>query len=87
MVIAKRIRDLRREQGLSLDDLAARAGLQAGVIAHLEDGKEIPNFDVLESLAQALAVPTFRLFYDDGQLPLTPHLTARATFRELAEER
>ena len=85
MVIAKRIRELRAEKGLSLDELAAEAGLRTGVVSELERGEQIPTFEVLESLAQALAVPLFRLFCGD-EPPRTPHLTDRVTLRELAEE-
>ena len=53
MVIAKRIRGLREQKCLSLDDLAARAGLPASVISRLEDGREIPTCEVLERLAEA----------------------------------
>ena len=86
MAIAKRIRGFREQKCLSLDDLAARAGLPASVISRLEDGREIPTCEVLERLAEALAVPVFLLFYSDEQLPLTPHLTPRPRLRELAEE-
>ena len=51
-----RLRSLRRTLGLSLDDLAARAGLSPSTLSRIETGRRTISLDVLVPLARALHV-------------------------------
>ena len=54
--VRTRLRSLRGTLGLSLDELAARAGLSASTISRVETGKRTISLDVLVPLAAALQV-------------------------------
>jgi transcriptional regulator with XRE-family HTH domain len=55
-VVRGRLRSLRQTLGLSLDDLAARAGLSPSTLSRIETGKRTISLDVLLPLARALQV-------------------------------
>ena len=55
-VVRTRLRSLRNTLGLSLDELAARAGLSPSTISRVETGKRTISLDVLLPLASALQV-------------------------------
>jgi len=78
--LGDRIRELRREHGYSLRELAARARLKSpAFIADLERGFRFPSPEVLINLADALAVPPQDLQYYDRRPPIHE-------IRELAEK-
>lgn len=53
--LGERIRQLRDEQGVSREQLAAKAGLSAVYLKKLEAGeRESPSLDALERIARAL---------------------------------
>jgi transcriptional regulator with XRE-family HTH domain len=54
--VAKSIRTLREKQGLTLDELAARARTSRGYLWEVEKAKKTPSLEVLETLAAALEV-------------------------------
>lgn len=55
-LVRSRLRSLRQTLGLSLDELAARAGLSPSTISRIETGKRTISLDVLLPLAAALQV-------------------------------
>ena len=60
--IARRVRDLRAERGLSLDELATRCGVSRSMISLIERGESSPTAVVLEKLATGLNVSLASLF-------------------------
>lgn len=54
--IGPAIRKLRHEQALTLDDLAAQAGISASHLSRLERGQTLPSFTVLAGIAHVLSV-------------------------------
>lgn len=54
--IAQTLRDMRKEAGLTLIDLAARSGLAASTLSKIENDQMSPTYDTLLSLAQGLEV-------------------------------
>jgi DNA-binding XRE family transcriptional regulator len=55
--IAERLKKLRRDAGLSQEDLAAKAGLSASTVEQIEQGKKPdPRMNTLRALAWALGV-------------------------------
>jgi len=54
--LAKRIKALREQRGLSQESLAAKAGVSRGYLARLETGRHDPTVGTVEKLAKALRV-------------------------------
>jgi transcriptional regulator with XRE-family HTH domain len=61
-VIANRLRDERRRLGLTLQEVARRAGLSLGMISKIENAQASPSLNTLERLSQALEVPVTAFF-------------------------
>jgi transcriptional regulator with XRE-family HTH domain len=55
------LRDLRKERGLSQEDLAFESGYHSTYIGQLERGKKSPSLRTIVSLANALDVPPSEL--------------------------
>ena len=55
--LGKRIRDLRKDAGLTQQELATRAGLHRPNLARVENGRHHPNSDTLTRIAAGLGVP------------------------------
>lgn len=72
--IARRVRTLRSERGLSLDALAAASGVSRSMISVIERGESSPTAVVLEKLAVALGVALASLF---DAPPAAPQPVAR----------
>jgi transcriptional regulator with XRE-family HTH domain len=54
--IGPRIRELRLERGLTLDDLARAAGISASHLSRLERGQTAPSFIVASRIAKEIGV-------------------------------
>jgi transcriptional regulator with XRE-family HTH domain len=66
--IARRVRELRARQRLSLDALATKCGVSRSMISLIERGESSPTAVVLEKLAGGLNVPLASLFdVPDGE--------------------
>jgi transcriptional regulator with XRE-family HTH domain len=52
--IAKKIREIRQEQGVTLSDLSKRTVLSKGLLSKIENGRTIPSLPVFMNLARAL---------------------------------
>jgi transcriptional regulator with XRE-family HTH domain len=63
-VVARNLRRLRRERGLSQEELAARAGLNRNYVGMVEREENAATVDVLEQLARALNIDAIELFRD-----------------------
>ena len=59
--MAKRLKAVRAERGLTQQQLAERAGISGGYYARLERGEQDPTLSVIERLAKALGVKVGRL--------------------------
>lgn len=69
MALGKRIRQLRRAVGLSQSELAARVGVHASYIGHLETGRiKLPSENILTRLARALGTDSEDLLAAAGYL-------------------
>lgn len=51
-----RIRELRMERNMTLDDLAQRAGISASHLSRLERGQTAPSFKVAADIAREIGV-------------------------------
>lgn len=60
--IGEQIRKLRRRQGLSIEELAFRAGIHHNYLGDIERGRRNPSIRSLEKIAQGLNVSIKELF-------------------------
>ena len=68
-MISQRIRQLRLEKNLTLDQLAARSGINRGTIHRIESGEGSPRVDTLESLCRALGIELHDFFLPTNRIP------------------
>ncbi|MBL1102648.1 helix-turn-helix transcriptional regulator [Streptomyces sp. 205] len=67
-MVARNVRLLREQRGLSLAELARQAGLAKQTLSKLELGTGNPTVDTLFSIAGALGVPVTRLVAERDQV-------------------
>jgi transcriptional regulator with XRE-family HTH domain len=68
--ITERLRRVRRERGLTLEQVAASAGVSAGYLSRVEQGHRIPSIGTLVVLARSLEVSVAELLADDRTSPV-----------------
>ncbi|MBC7956989.1 MAG: helix-turn-helix transcriptional regulator [Cytophagales bacterium] len=76
--IARRVRDLRAAQGLTLEQLAARSGVSRSMISVVERGESSPTAALLDKLAAGLGVTLNSLFEASHRAELPSPLARRA---------
>ncbi|WP_442845127.1 helix-turn-helix domain-containing protein [Leeuwenhoekiella sp. H156] len=64
--IGKRIREIRKEKGLTISTIAADAEVSNGLISRIENGRTIPSLPVLLNIINAIDVAVADFF---GSLP------------------
>jgi len=69
----QRVRQRRKELGLSLKDLAGRTGLTASFLSLVERNQNNPSLQSLHRLAEALEVPLFYFSQRNGDNPVVRH--------------
>ncbi len=81
--IAKRVRTLRTELGISLDALSGRCGVSRSMLSLVERGESSPSAVVLEKIATGLSVSLATLFEDaDGPRSPVSHAVDRRLWRD-----
>lgn len=60
--IGKRIKDIRKENNLTINELANRANVSNGLISRIENGRTIPSLPVLLDLIQSLDIDASYFF-------------------------
>jgi|ERR1017187_6505769 transcriptional regulator with XRE-family HTH domain len=73
MVIADRLRALRKEKRLSQGDIEKRTGLLRCYISRVENGHTVPAIETLEKFARAMEVPLYQIFYDGEKAAVPPN--------------
>jgi len=82
ITFGRRLRLIRKAQGITLEELGRIASLGYKHIADLERGEKAPSFEAIEKLAKALKIPLHELF-----LPVeTPEPKAVRSLKDLARE-
>src|SRR4029453_3158257 len=71
------IRRLRSAQGLTLADVAERAGISQGMLSRLETGAVSPSLDTLAAVAKAIGTEIATLFRDVGARPSDAQLVKK----------
>lgn len=67
MTFSERLAELRREKGLTQQQLAERVGLHQTQIHRYESGSSEPSMDALRRLALALGVSTDALVFEEAE--------------------
>ena len=62
----KRLRDLRKQRGITQEQLAEEASISVDFLSLVERGINAPSFETLEKLACALNVPIKQFFNFDS---------------------
>ncbi|MFF5990031.1 cupin domain-containing protein [Prauserella flavalba] len=71
-MLGNRIRDLRKERGLTLRQLAARIEVTPGLLSQIENGTTDPSLTTIRKLAGAFGTSLAEMFSDDAP---TVHVT------------
>jgi transcriptional regulator with XRE-family HTH domain len=64
-LLSRKLRRLRREGQLTLQQLSARCGISASTLSKIEKGQLSPTYEKIAALAQGLRVEVGELFNDD----------------------
>src|SRR5260370_29033384 len=67
--LGARIRSIRRERDLSVNDLAGASHISAGMLSKLENGQISPSLSTLQPIATALTVSLSRVFSAAAERP------------------
>ena len=67
--LGQRLQGLRREQGLTLELLAADSGLSAGYLSQIENGQAVPSLTALQVIAASLGADLATFFPDSSEAP------------------
>lgn len=80
--VGSRVKNERKSAGLTIEELAHRAGISASFLSYVETGNKKCSLETVRKLAAALAVPTSTFFRDDDN---TDALTkdAAARFKQM----
>ena len=60
------LREVRRDQDRTLDDVAAEVGMSKQYLSEIERGKKEPSSEILRSICQALGMPLEHLLFRSG---------------------
>jgi transcriptional regulator with XRE-family HTH domain len=66
-VVARNLRVLRKQKGLSQEELAFRAGINRNYVGQIEREEKSPTVDMIEKLAGALQIAALDLFVTKGK--------------------
>ena len=65
VLLGKKIKELRKNRGLTQEKLAELAGIEIPSLSNIENGKNYPNHETLEKIALALQIKPYELFIFD----------------------
>lgn len=65
--IGKRLRQLRRERGLTGRDIANAVGIGQSTISQIETYRQLPNIQTLDAICQALGITLADFFAVDSR--------------------
>ncbi len=66
-VVARNLRVLRKQKGLSQEELAFQAGINRNYVGQIEREEKSPTVDMVEKLAAALGVKPEELFFQQAK--------------------
>jgi len=64
-VYVNKLKEIRKEKGMTLEELSEECGVSAGYLCHLENGSRAhPSIEVMEKIAKALNKTIFEIFFN-----------------------
>lgn len=73
--LGRAIRQIRKEKGLTQEQVAAVGGFHHTEVSHLESGRRNPKFDTLKAVAKGLGVPRWYLMAIEERIELKRRAT------------
>jgi HTH-type transcriptional repressor of puuD len=67
MNIGGRIKEIRKQSGIKITELAEKAGIARVYLSDIERGKHTPSLKTLEAICAALKVSLSAFFAEEGQ--------------------
>jgi len=67
--VGLRVRTVRRERGLTQEDVAAAIGKTVETVSNIERGQTLASLETLEALSSYLRIPMREFFDGDGRDP------------------
>lgn len=83
--IRKRIRDLRKEKGMSAKEVSEKMGISRPFYTQLEGGTRRLSVQYLEGIARALSTTVADLYSEDGK-PVSASIVARSVAQDVSPE-
>lgn len=74
--IGREVRNLRRQQGMTVADLAGITGLSIGMLSKIENGNTSPSLTTLQVLSHAFSVPVTAFFKSYEEKREAQHVVA-----------
>ncbi len=74
--IGREVRNFRRQQGMTVSDLAGVTGLSIGMLSKIENGNISPSLTTLQVLSHALSVPVTAFFHSYEERREAQHVKA-----------
>lgn len=65
--LSKKIRELRRARGWTLEEMAAQTGLAASTLSKIENDRMSPTFDVVQKVAHGFEIDITELFTNPSE--------------------
>ena len=60
-----KLKEIRKGQEMTLEELSAKCGVSAGYLCHLENGSRThPSIEIMEKIAKALNKTIFEIFFN-----------------------
>jgi len=87
MRIGPRLRQLRKQKGMSQSDVEKATGILRFHTSRLENGHDAPSLKTLEKYAAAFGVPLWQLFYEGEEPQPSRNMTPHKALQELAGQR
>ena len=81
--VGNRIRDIRRQQGLSLEALALKCEMSPSFVGHIERGLRCPTLHSIECVCNGLGISMAEIFMDD---PINMDAVATKRFALLTDD-
>lgn len=82
--LGRRVREIRKARGWTLEQAANQAGLARSTLSKIENGQMSPTYDALKKLAVGLEIPVPQLFTAPRQTQVNGRMTVTRTGEGLA---
>ncbi|OYX45470.1 MAG: transcriptional regulator [Rhodobacterales bacterium 32-67-9] len=77
--LGRRVRELRKERGWTLERAAGQAGLARSTLSKIENGQMSPTYEALKKLAEGLAITVPQLFTPPSRAQVSGRMAVTKT--------